>query len=80
MFSLLIYFGNEYIIASMRWFYDKNNTGEMMSKIVNDLFDVSELAHHGPEDLFNSFISLTIFLFSSKLIFFIILCLILFLK
>lgn len=32
-------------------YYDKNNTGEMMSKIVNDLFDVTELAHHGPENL-----------------------------
>lgn len=32
-------------------FYDKNNTGEMMSKITNDLFDVTELAHHGPENI-----------------------------
>ena len=32
-------------------YYDKNNTGEMMSKIVNDLFDVTELAHHGPENI-----------------------------
>ncbi|MEG1895871.1 MAG: ABC transporter ATP-binding protein [Oscillospiraceae bacterium] len=32
-------------------YYDKNNTGEMMSKLVNDLFDVTELAHHGPENV-----------------------------
>ncbi len=35
-------------------YYDKNNTGEMMSRLVNDLFDISELAHHGPENLFIS--------------------------
>jgi ATP-binding cassette, subfamily B, bacterial len=28
-------------------YYDRNNTGEMMSKLVSDLFDISELAHHG---------------------------------
>lgn len=33
-------------------YYDRNNTGEMMSRIVTDLFDISELAHHGPENLF----------------------------
>ncbi len=32
-------------------YYDKNNTGEMMSRLVSDLFDISELAHHGPENL-----------------------------
>ena len=32
-------------------YYDKNNTGEMMSRLVSDLFDISELLHHGPEDL-----------------------------
>ena len=32
-------------------FYDRNNTGEMMSRLVTDLFDISELAHHGPENL-----------------------------
>ena len=32
-------------------YYDKNNTGEMMSRIVSDLFDITELAHHGPETL-----------------------------
>ncbi|KGK88680.1 thiamine ABC transporter permease [Desulfosporosinus sp. HMP52] len=35
-------------------YYDKNNTGEMMSKLVVDLFDISELAHHGPENVFIS--------------------------
>ncbi|MEE0845132.1 MAG: ABC transporter ATP-binding protein [Eggerthellaceae bacterium] len=33
-------------------YYDRHNTGVMMSKIVTDLFDISELAHHGPENLF----------------------------
>jgi len=32
-------------------YYDRNNTGEMMSKLVSDLFEISELAHHGPENL-----------------------------
>ncbi len=32
-------------------YYDNNNTGEMMSRLVSDLFDISELAHHGPENL-----------------------------
>ncbi len=40
-------------------YYDKNNTGTMMSRIVSDLFDVTELAHHGPEDIFISIIKLT---------------------
>lgn len=35
-------------------YYDRNNTGEMVSKLVSDLFDISELAHHGPENLFIS--------------------------
>ncbi|SHJ05475.1 ATP-binding cassette, subfamily B [Desulfosporosinus lacus DSM 15449] len=35
-------------------YYDRNNTGEMMSKLVADLFDISELAHHGPENIFIS--------------------------
>lgn len=35
-------------------YYDRNNTGEMMSKLVSDLFDISELAHHGPENIFIS--------------------------
>ena len=32
-------------------YYDRHNTGAMMSKITTDLFDISELAHHGPENL-----------------------------
>ncbi len=39
-------------------FYDKHNTGHMMSRMIADLFDISELAHHGPEDLFISLIKL----------------------
>ncbi len=39
-------------------FFDENQTGNVMSRIVNDLQQVSELAHHAPEDLFNSFISI----------------------
>jgi len=35
-------------------YYDENNTGEMMSKLISDLFDISELAHHGPENIFIS--------------------------
>lgn len=39
-------------------YYDKDNTGEMMSKLVSDLFDISELAHHGPENLFISLLKI----------------------
>lgn len=39
-------------------YYDKNNTGQMMSKVVSDLFDISELAHHGPENVFISSVKL----------------------
>ncbi|NLK00384.1 MAG: ABC transporter ATP-binding protein [Clostridia bacterium] len=39
-------------------FYDKNNTGDLMSRLVNDLFDISELAHHGPENLFISILKI----------------------
>ena len=35
-------------------YYDQNNSGQMMSKLVSDLFDISEPAHHGPENLFIS--------------------------
>ncbi len=35
-------------------FFDENKTGQVMSRLMNDLFDVSELAHHGPEDVFIS--------------------------
>ena len=47
-------------------YYDQNNSGQMMSKLVSDLFDISELAHHGPENLFISIIKIIgsfIFLF-----------------
>lgn len=40
-------------------YFDENKTGTIMSRIINDLFDVSELAHHAPEDLFLSFLTLT---------------------
>ena len=39
-------------------YYDQNNSGQMMSKLVSDLFDISELAHHGPENLFISLIKI----------------------
>lgn len=39
-------------------YYDKNKTGDMISRIVSDLFDISELAHHGPENLFISFLKI----------------------
>ena len=39
-------------------FYDNNKTGQLMSRIVNDLFDISELAHHGPEEVFISIIKI----------------------
>lgn len=39
-------------------YYDKNNTGEMMSKLVSDLFDISEFAHHGPENVFISLLKI----------------------
>lgn len=39
-------------------FFDRNRTGQLMSRVTNDLFDVTELAHHGPEDLFISIVTL----------------------
>lgn len=39
-------------------YFDENKTGHIMSRIINDLMDISELAHHGPEDIFLSFITL----------------------
>ncbi|MDL2220512.1 ABC transporter ATP-binding protein/permease [Eubacteriales bacterium OttesenSCG-928-N14] len=39
-------------------FYDNNRTGKLMSHVTTDLFDITELAHHGPEDLFISFVTL----------------------
>ena len=35
-------------------YYDRNRTGQMMSRLTTDLFELTELAHHGPEDLFIS--------------------------
>lgn len=40
-------------------FYDKNRTGHLMSRMTAELFDITELAHHGPEDLFISGVTLT---------------------
>ena len=39
-------------------YYDDANTGKLMSRITNDLFDISELAHHGPEDIFISVVKI----------------------
>ena len=39
-------------------YYDNANTGTLMSRITNDLFDISELAHHGPEDVFISIVKI----------------------
>ncbi|MEF2781552.1 MAG: ABC transporter ATP-binding protein [Clostridium sp.] len=39
-------------------YYDKNNTGEMMSRVVSDLFDICEFAHHGPENVFISLLKI----------------------
>ena len=35
-------------------FFDRNRTGQLMSRLTSDLFEITELAHHGPEDLFIS--------------------------
>ena len=39
-------------------YYDQHNTGQMMSRLVSDLFDISEAAHHGPENLFISLVKI----------------------
>ena len=39
-------------------YFDENKTGTIMSKLINDLMDISELAHHGPEDIFIATITL----------------------
>lgn len=39
-------------------FFDKNRTGQLMSRTTTDLFEISELAHHGPEDLLISLLTL----------------------
>ena len=41
-------------------FYDHHETGKIMSRMTNDLFDVSELAHHGPENIIISVLSIVI--------------------
>ena len=53
-------------------YYSQNNSGQMMSKLVSDLFDISELAHHGPENLFISLVKIIgsfvfLFLINQKL-------------
>lgn len=40
-------------------FYDKNRTGKLMSRLTGDLFEITELAHHGPEDLVISILTIT---------------------
>lgn len=62
-------FGN-YVEAEMRMdvfqklesmsfsFFDKNRTGQLMSRVTTDLFEVTELAHHGPEDVWVSVITI----------------------
>jgi len=62
-------FGN-YVEARMRMdvfqklesmnfsYFDKNRTGQLMSRVTTDLFDITELAHHGPEDVWVSVITL----------------------
>ena len=39
-------------------FYDSNRTGQLMSRLTSDLFELTELAHHGPEDLITSVITI----------------------
>ena len=38
-------------------YYDKNRTGQLMSRLTSDLFEITELAHHGPEDLITSILT-----------------------
>ena len=39
-------------------FYDRNRTGQLMSRLTSDLFELTELAHHGPEDLLTSVLTI----------------------
>ena len=53
-------------------YYSTHNSGQIMSKLVSDLFDISELAHHGPENLFISLVKIIgsfvfLFLINQKL-------------
>lgn len=41
-------------------FFDENKTGSIMSRITNDLQEISEMAHHGPENIFTSAVMLTV--------------------
>ena len=50
-------------------FYDKNRTGKLMSRLTGDLFEITELAHHGPEDLLISLLTITgslVFMFAME--------------
>lgn len=38
-------------------YYDRNRTGQLMSRLTSDLFEITELAHHGPEDLLTSLLT-----------------------
>ncbi len=73
MYYVITYWGHllgVYIEADMREdifthiqtlsfsFFDKNRTGVLMSRITTDLFEITELAHHGPEDLFMSVVTI----------------------
>ncbi|MCI2057911.1 MAG: ABC transporter ATP-binding protein/permease [Oscillibacter sp.] len=40
-------------------YFDQNRTGQLMSRLTADLFDITELAHHGPEDVFISAVTIT---------------------
>ena len=39
-------------------FYDRNRTGQLMSRLTSDLFELTELAHHGPEDILTSTVTI----------------------
>lgn len=39
-------------------YYDRNNTGDMLARVVSDLFDIAEVAHHGPENVFISLLKI----------------------
>ncbi len=70
---IVAYYGHTFGIrveADIRWdlfrhmqemsfdFYDSNRTGQLMSRLTSDLFDLTELAHHGPEDLLTSTVTI----------------------
>src|SRR5690606_34455942 len=40
-------------------FFDNNKTGHLVSRMTNDLMDIGEIAHHGPEDVFIALMTLT---------------------